>query len=351
MQRCQRCIMPTVPGMIELDDQGVCGQCRNHQPFRLKGERELLKLLDSHRSTKKRYDCIVTVSGGRDSAFTLLKLSTDYNLRVLAVNYENPFSDDQAKANIENMVKKLNVKLIRFHLKRQIHERMLKNNLLAWLRRPSPAMVPVICIGCKIIWPEIIKIAREHGVRCIVNGGNPYEYTSFKKEFLGVNQKAGLVTTYFLNIFCLAREALHNLAYIRPQYLPETLRAYLFANQYALGSQLLGSKLDKIDLFHYVQWDEKEVLTRIQNELDWRSPPDLDSTWRFDCKLSHLKDLMYLTSLGITEKDDFYSKLVREDKLSRDEALNRVKRENEIPFEIIEDVFHRLGIPENTLRN
>jgi hypothetical protein len=287
---------------------------------------------------------MVTVSGGRDSAFTLLKLVKDYKMRVLAVNYENPFADEQARANIKNMVKKLGVQLLQFHLKGNIHERILKNNIMAWFHKPSPAMVPVICVGCKIIWPRIMKIAKEQNIRCIVNGGNPYEYTAFKKQLLGVSQNAGLVSTYFFNVFHLAKETLHNVSYIKPEYLPCTMEGFLFANQYAIGSRLLGIKLDKIDLFHYIPWEEKVVLARIQDELDWRYPQKLHSSWRFDCRLSHLKDYMYLMSLGITEKDDFYSKLVREAKMSREEALERVRRENEVPGDIIQEIFEQLGI-------
>ncbi|MCK4271121.1 ATPase [bacterium] len=346
MQRCQRCIMPGIPRLITLDEDGICHQCRNYRPIRMKGEKELITLLDSHRKRKSEYDCIVTVSGGRDSAFTLLKLVKDYKLKVLAVNYENPFADDQAKANIKNMIKKLSVDLVQFKFGNNIHEKILKNNIIAWFHKPSPAMVPVICVGCKIIWPRIMKIAKEHNIRCIVNGGNPYEYTSFKKELLGVNQNAGLVSAYFFNIFRLAREALHNLSYLKPKYLPFTIKGFLFANQYAIGSRLLGFKLDKIDLFHYITWNEDEVLTRIQNELDWQPPADLVSTWRFDCRLSLLKDFMYLTCLGVTEKDDFYSKLVRESKMSRREALQRIEKENELHVDVIEDIFHQLGIED-----
>lgn len=238
--------MPGIPKLISLNEDGICHQCRNYRPIRMKGEKDLITLLDSHRKRKSEYDCIVTVSGGRDSAFTLLKLVKDYKLKVLAVNYGNPFADDQAKANIKNMIKKLSVDLVQFKFGNNIHEKILKNNIIAWFHKPSPAMVPVICVGCKIIWPRIMKIAREHDVHCIVNGGNPYEYTSFKKELLGVNQNAGLVSAYFFNIFRLAREALHNLSYLKLKYLPFTIEGFLFANQYAIGSRLLGFKLDKI---------------------------------------------------------------------------------------------------------
>jgi hypothetical protein len=83
-------------------------------------------------------------------------------------------------------------------------------------------------------------------------------------------------------------------------------------------------------MFYYLEWNEEEILSRIRKELNWDSPEYLDSTWRFDCQVTLLKDLIYLKSFGITEKDDFYSKMVREGVLSREEALKRLAAENVI---------------------
>jgi len=344
--RCNRCILPAHPDLITLDFGGVCNFCNDYKPIQYKGETALINLLDTHRNRDSEYDCIVNISGGRDSAFTLLKLVKDYKMRVLAVNYQNPFVDKQAEENIASMVNILKVRLVQFRLVNHIHERMLKNNVLAWFKRPDPAMVPVICIGCKIIWPQILKIAKENDIGCIINGGNPYEYTTFKKELLGVAQQTGLVSTYILNLFGLVKGAFANLAYVKPQFLPVTVKAFLFANQYSIGSRLLGRNVQRIDLFHYIPWHENEVLSRIQAELSWKYPQELESTWRFDCKLSHLKDVMYLYSLGITEKDDFYAKMVRENKMTRAEALKRITVENKPHPEIIDDIFRQLGIEE-----
>ena len=344
MAICRRCVLPAIPGLIDLGDDGICADCRDYRSFDMQDEKTLLRLLGLSRQRSGGYDAMVTVSGGRDSAFTLLKLVRDYRLRVLAVNYRNPFADEQAEENIARMARIVKVDLIRFRLPGNLHRRILRNNLQAWLNRPSAAMVPVICVGCKIIWPRIMAIARRHRISCIVSGGNPYEYTAFKKALLGVSPGAGLTQTYLRNVFRLAREALGNPPYLKPAYLLHTLKGYLFANPYALGSRLLGRRLQKIDLFHFIPWDEEEVLSRIESEIGWRAPSGLFSTWRFDCRLSHLKDLMYLTTLGITEKDDFYSQLIRDGKISRREALDRLQREHRIDRAAIESIFRQLDL-------
>lgn len=342
--RCTRCVLPeTTPG-IEFDRDGVCNYCRSYEPFACRGEASLVTLLNAHRKSGKKYECIVNVSGGRDSAFTLLKLVKDYHMKVLALNYENPYTDAQARQNITNMVRALKVDLIRFRFMSGIHESCFCNNLRAWSRNPSPAMVPMMCIGCKIIWKKILEIARRHEIGLIVNGGNPYEYTSFKKELLGLAASSGLGESYARNVFGLAREAAKNLRYLKPQFVPALIKGYLFANQYAIGSKMLGRSVEQIDLFHYLEWNEQEILRRITGELGWDYPRGFGSTWRFDCTIGHLKDYLYLKTIGLTEKDDFYAQMVRAGVMTREEALHRLDVENRLHAETVRHLFMTAGL-------
>ena len=94
MELCSRCIMPDNSPLISLADDGICNHCANHKAITYKGEEALIKILAETRNRKNKYDCIVNVSGGRDSAYTLLSLVKDYRMRVLAVNYANPFTEE-----------------------------------------------------------------------------------------------------------------------------------------------------------------------------------------------------------------------------------------------------------------
>jgi len=350
MPVCSQCCLPTDITDADPGDQNICSECKDYHPIKFHGEEKFRQLVDQVRSRPGRYDCMVNISGGRDSAFTLLSLVKDYKLRVLAVNYANPFTDPQAIKNIENTIRILGVDFVQFSLKERLHERILHNNITAWFKHPSPAMVPAICIGCKIIWPKMLKIAKMHGITCIVNGGNPLEYTSFKKQLLGVKADADLNATYFANIYGLFKQTIQNIGYLNPQFLSPTLQGFLFGNPYALGSRLISRKILFVDYFQYIPWVEKEVISRIKEELDWDYPRDLHSTWRFDCELAHLKDYMYLKTLGITEKDDFYAKMIREGQISRNEAKQRLELENRIPLDRVNRLLEKVGLKHLQLR-
>lgn len=333
--RCSKCVLPESTPGLAFDNDNVCSDCRTYQKTVLKGETALLTVINNNVKKDLKYDCIVNISGGRDSSYTILKMVKDYKLNVLAVNYENPFTHPAAKQNIANIQKILGVKLASFSFKPGFHEKILRLNLQALLTKPDPAMVPMVCISCKLIWKNILDIARSYKIKLIVSGGNLYEQTSFKRALLGGDQNQDLKSYYSRYIFGLAGRALHNIRFLRPKTLIPTIKGYLYSNPYSPMVLIKGRDIAKIDLFHYLPWDEKEVVGRIQDELDWQYPADGAGSWRFDCQIGHLKDYLYMKTLGLTEKDDFYSKLVREGMLTRSEGLKRLQTENEINIDAL----------------
>ena len=348
MNRCTKCVLPESTPGIAFDPDGICNYCSSYQMLVYQGEDELVALLDSHRRTDNRYDCMVTLSGGRDSTYTLLKLVKDYGMRVLAVNYENPFTDAQARANIEKAVKALNVDLVQFHLPNKLHERTLRGISGAWFQKPSPGLVPMVCIACKTIWWNILCVAKEYDIQCIVSGGNRYEDVSFKKVLLGVSANEHAEATITKALTGLVKENVKHLSYLKPVYIPTMIKGYLFADPYTIGSRLWGRNVSKIDLFFYIRWNEQQILSRIRSELDWDYPRSLNSSWRFDCRVGHLKDFMYKTALGLTEKDDFYAKTVREGVFTREEALQRVEAENAIHLDEVEALLRDSGVGDTS---
>ncbi len=344
MLRCSKCVLPESTPGIRLDQEGLCNYCRSYQRLKYAGENKLIELLESYRRPDSKYDCIVTTSGGRDSTYTLLKLAKDYGIKTLAVNYENPFTDPQAKTNIENAVRKLNVDIVGFKLKDQIHQRIFKNSVASWFRKPSPALVPMMCVACKNLWLEILKIAKRNDIHCVVSGGNRFEQVSFKKVLLSTSADERAETTLIKELFGILKETSKNLSYFKPDLIPWLVKGYLFGNPYALGSRLLRHRVVAIDLFFFIEWKEQEVISRIKTELDWDYPSKSNSSWRFDCRIGHMKDFMYARTLGMTERDDFYAKMVREGQMTREDALQRLRVENRLHVEHIKQLLSEVEL-------
>lgn len=106
MRVCKRCLYSeNHPLNITFDKDGVCSGCRIHEEKDSLdwGEREakLLKILQYYRGkSKKNYDCIIPVSGGKDSYFIVDLVKNKYKMRPLLVSYNKQYN---TKTGIRNL--------------------------------------------------------------------------------------------------------------------------------------------------------------------------------------------------------------------------------------------------------
>ncbi len=348
MSRCTNCVLPGQTPNIEFDVTGVCNYCHTYKPVTYQGEAAFVEQLDRFRNTDGPYDCLVPISGGRDSSYVLLKLVKDYGLRVLTVNYENPFTVPQARLNIRNAVEALNVPIVTFRSGDENHRITFRQTVSAWLERPSPGLIPIVCIGCKPAWWHIYRTARKNKIHCIASGGSPFEVISFKRELVGISRDEAPDKAFYKYFYAL-RSLFQNRAYWKPRVLMTLARGYLMGNPNSLGIRLIGRNITWLELFNFIPWDEATIMRRISTELGWASPPELQSSWRFDCRVKHLVDLMYLSSLRMTDKDDFYAKLVREGLMSREKAIQRIAVENKLYPAEIDILLQQAGFHDTSL--
>jgi hypothetical protein len=87
-------------------------------------------------------------------------------------------------------------------------------------------------------------------------------------------------------------------------------------------------RLDYVDFFDYVPWDEKQIVSTITDRYDWETAPDTKSTWRIGDGTAAFYNFIYWTAAGFTESDTFRAGQVRNGTMSRDEALRIVDEEN-----------------------
>ena len=348
MNRCTNCVLPGQTPNIDFDASGVCNYCHTYQPVSYQGEAAFVEQLDRFRGADEPYDCLVPISGGRDSSYVLLKLVKDYGMRVLAVNYDNPFTVSQARENIKNAVEALDVPIVHFRNGDENHRITFRQTVTAWLKRPSPALIPIVCIGCKPAWRHIYRVARQRRIHCIISGGNPYEAILFKRELVGISRDEAPDKAFYKYVYIL-RTLVKNRAYLKPRLLLTLARSYLMGNPNSLGIKLIGRHITWLELFNYIPWDEATILQRIITEMGWDYPRELQSSWRLDCRVKHLVDLMYLSSMNMTDKDDFYAKLVREGRMARGTAVQRLAAENKLYPTEIDILLRQAGFEDTSL--
>ena len=104
---CRECVMPETKPDILFDEDQVCSACRNFASRESVDwdvrKRQLLEIVERYRShDNTRHDCIVPVSGGKDSHFQLIRL-LELGLNPLCVTATTDHLTDIGRRNIENM--------------------------------------------------------------------------------------------------------------------------------------------------------------------------------------------------------------------------------------------------------
>src|SRR5437762_2974417 len=116
---CSRCIYDERVPKIVFDANGVCNYCHmvdklivEYGTGKLKGEEAWKKIVSEIKSKgkRKKYDCVIGVSGGTDSSFMVYK-ALGWGLRPLAVHYDNTWNTSIATENIRKVLSKLKVDL------------------------------------------------------------------------------------------------------------------------------------------------------------------------------------------------------------------------------------------------
>ena len=112
---CNRCVMPDTKPDLFLDTDGICNACRSYEQRKEidwdARHRELLQVVDKFRSKDGRnWDCIVPVSGGKDSTYQVVRI-LQLGLNPLCVTSTTCDLSEIGRKNIENL-KRLGVDLI-----------------------------------------------------------------------------------------------------------------------------------------------------------------------------------------------------------------------------------------------
>lgn len=115
MKYCTSCIMPTTKPDLSFDEDGVCNACRNYQNRRTvdwtERRKALLSILERYRNDSY-WDCIVPVSGGKDSTYQVIRM-LEFGMHPLCVTASTCHLSDIGRKNIENL-KSLGVDYIEF---------------------------------------------------------------------------------------------------------------------------------------------------------------------------------------------------------------------------------------------
>jgi len=370
-KRCKRCIMPaTYPG-ITFNDEGICNYCTGSRPVTsenkadLIGEDKLIKLIRGEKN-KGEYDCVVPLSGGKDSTYALYYAVKKLGLKPLAVTYSSGFQTQMAMDNIQNACEILNVPCVIEKANQKNQDKLLKDSL-----RISDVIGSFVltCLSCGTLIKAIpTKVAKQRKIPYILFGDSIRESVrliKLKSKIENADYKKVRDNNFIVGIverFAKLKEVrmtpfkfLHILPrLIRYRVLTMyqllslgvPLKQAVFPN---IGIELRENDPQMIHFFDYIDWDPVEGINVLTKELKWKHPPDRKS--RFDCCLNCFGSYDALRKGGISGNGIIACNLIREGLLSREEAL----KVEQICMDTVEqqcrDVINKLGLSNIVIRD
>jgi len=328
MKLCTQCIVDeSVPG-ANLDADDTCAYCRLHARMELqypndeRGEAILERMIAKVRRAGKgrKYDCVIGLSGGRDSTYTLYRAVRHWNLRPLAVHFNDGFGNPMAGENMQKTVDKLGVDLSYY----TSDWRESKDLKLAFLKASTPDLEEGTDIG---IAAALYGASAKNGVKYIVIG------QSFRTE--GISP---LPWNYLDGHYLQAVHKRFGSVKLRPWQASDP-GFNLRARHLAYYSLCRGIRT--ITPLYYTDYVRMEVDEILKRELDWEYP----GAHYFDDLYQSLMSYVYRTKFGIERRRFNYSALVRSGQMSREHALDSLSEPYALEDEkVIGLCIKRLGI-------
>lgn len=325
IKRCSNCVLPETYPYIEFDEMGVCNFCRTFTPKKSLGKNKLLELIEKFYKDRKDKKCLVGLSGGFDSCYTVFAAKKLLKLDPIAYTYDWGLTTDYARINQSIICQKLGVEhIIRTDdLSKKRYD--IKQNLIAWLKKPHPGMIPILMAGDKkfLFHEKILRKKLDIPITFFGTGdqteNRPFyyflagaKYEKAKTNIVVMNN-TNLQTKLNLGMF-YSWNYLKNPKYFNSSFL-ESLKAYYYS--FFHDHRYYG-------YFDYVDFKEENINNLISDfdlETDQKYGKVL---WRMGDGQSSFNNLLYSTLCGFSEIDDYESTKVRLNRISRDDALKSV---------------------------
>ncbi|CAG1001282.1 hypothetical protein BURK2_03041 [Burkholderiales bacterium] len=316
LKYCARCVMPHTKPDLHLDEGGICNACRayenrKHVDWDARRE-ELLKVLERYRRNGSDWDCIVPVSGGKDSTYQVVRM-LQLGLNPLCVTSTTCDLSEIGRKNIRNL-QRLGVDHVEFSPNPLVRAKLNRIGLTE--------------VG-DISWPEHVGIftipvraAVQYNVPLIVWGENSQnEYGGpaaaaqdnvltrrWLEEFGGLLglRVSDLVSNYGI-------EARHLLPY-----------------QYPTDEELQRVGVTGLFLGHYLPWDglSNALIAQANGFVTYDQAVEgsMVNYENLDNHQTGIHDYFKFLKFGFSRATDIACLHVRRDRISRTDALGIVRR-------------------------
>ncbi|MBI1888693.1 MAG: N-acetyl sugar amidotransferase [Candidatus Spechtbacteria bacterium] len=316
-QYCKKCVMPNTKPDLFFDEGGVCDACRSAE---LKDtidwtarEKEFLELVDAHRGKNgANYDCVIPVSGGKDSHYQAY-IARKYGLNPLLVNFEATKRNALGQKNLENI--RQFGDLLEFKKNPSVYKKMCLEGFRRVGDHEWPNHLGIFTIP--------IRVAVQFGIPLVIWGENSQlEYGGPKAARMkGVLDRRWLEE--FGGLLGLRVEDMIGVSGI--------MREDLVSYFYPTDRELEEVGLKGIFLGYYFKWDAREQVELMkQYGFSVKEDGPVEGTYtnyeNLDDSLVSIHDYLKYVKFGFCRATDHACLDIRNARMTRGEAIELVKK-------------------------
>ncbi len=299
---CSKCILDTTIKDIVFDENGICNYCKIHDAMEKKyplgsaGQQKLEQIVKRIKrdGAGREHDCIVGLSGGRDSTYTLY-MAKKLGLKPLAVHFDNGWNSDIAVSNIKKATSKMNVDL---HTVVADWEEF-RDLQISFLKASVPdAEVPTDWV----IYSTLFKVAAEEGIKYVLQGH------SFRTEGTSPISWTYMDGRYVRSVHRIFGQKKQIKSF--PIMMMTELLYYLFVK-----------RISEVRLLEYVMYNKKDVDELLKNELGWQF---YGGHHHESVYTEFFQSYLLTKKFGIDKRKTELSALVRSGQLNREQALSEI---------------------------
>lgn len=316
---CQQCILPgTFPG-IKYNDSGICKYCQKDSSSKQSKAVEkksdyrdhLDSLIKNIKGTSPTYDIIVAYSGGKDSSYTLKLLKENYNLRIIALTFDNHFVSPVAFDNIKKVTDKLEIDsfIVRppWSILNEIFSLTSKKDIFS---KPTLLRASSICTACiGMVKSIVLKTALEMSIPLVGFGWSPGQ-APIQSAILKTNP----------SLIKPNQDALKN-AY--PKDLLNRLTSYFIPETYY--EKFKDDFPYNIHPLAFFDYNEDQIKKELK-AIGWQAPEDTDTN-SSNCLINAFANKCHLSRHGFHPYVWEIANMVRQGVMSRDEGLVKIYTE------------------------
>ncbi len=299
---CSNCVLDTTITKIKFNKDGICIFCQNYEKKQINktNEIKLENLFQKIKSKKKKYDCLIGVSGGTDSSYLVHLVKTKYNLNPLLLHVDAGWNSNESANNIEKIVDKLDCDLIT----KVVDWDEMKDLQMSYLKAQVPNLDAV---QDHVFFAELYNYAFKNKIKYVFTGAN------YSTEFI----REPLEWAYHASDLKQIKDIHSKFGNIKLDKIP---LCDIFKNKF-IYRFIHG--INVISPLTFISYNNKIVKNILINDYGWIPSAQKHHESRFT---AFFESFWSYEKFGFDKRKIHFSNLILSNQMTRNEALEKLKK-------------------------